>query len=563
MLWRARESVSAPPPPYYPVPPPPRMERRRGISFDHSLSKSYWTWRTNPALMVPTLLSTSISVLAQSIFIVFGTALLVELETNGSFARITSDLAAQNFAALGGVLLSHSVLHLVFEYLGAALVVTGVVSIIASGYTYSAEYLSYIRAIGDNSHVGIGTVFSTLKTKWKPMAWTFLLVQVLTFLPVGLFSALGILLVYGSASNPVALLSFLGLFLFGSLLTGFVAFVMIYATVSVAAENLSGFSAIKRSYHMVRSNFGLSLIYALVTIISYVIISTVADLATNIGVPLTSLASIAITLLIIPVLHLTKTLIYVQAAAPITPSSNSLVNYGVIQGRGFGETFGSVSGLKDLLGGPFYRFALRKLKEGIYGLKNYALNWRNLPYHFASALALVIGIIVGLQIGTHGLDNAILALGYQPGRINPTILGDVPLTAGLDIFLHNWEVSLATALSGMWFIAPSLLTLGFNGLILGVVYYLTPNFTMFAAAIFPHGSIELPSFVISGSAGMRLGVSFIKTLGKGKDSPEEQRFEIVARETIYIVIGLAVLFFIAGLIEGNITPIIMRMYGWK
>jgi uncharacterized membrane protein SpoIIM required for sporulation len=293
-------------------------------------------------------------------------------------------------------------------------------------------------------------------------------------------------------------------------------------------------------------------------VVSYFAISLVSELATTIGVPLSSLASVAITLLLFPVLHLTKTWIYLQVKVPQRQEQ-----------RGFffsmlGESYGgAVSGPKDLLGGPFFRFAAGKLKQGVYALKNFALNWRNLPYHFASVLAFALGIILGEYVGTHGLDQAILALGYQQGKINPTILRNVPLSTGFDIFLHNWQASLATALSGVWLVAPSLVTLAFNGMILGLVYYLTPNFTMFAAAIFPHGSIELPSFIVAGSAGMKLGVAFVRSIGKGKESPEERNFELVARETIYVVIGLAVLFFVAGLIEGNITPIIMRMYGWK
>lgn len=500
--------------------------------------------------MVPTLLSSSLSVLAQSIFVVFGTVLLFQLESNGSFAQITSNLASGNFSALDSVLLSHQVLYPIVGYSGAALLVSAVVTIFASGYTYSSEYLSYLRAMDDTQKVGIGAVFSLLKTKWKPMAWTYLLVQVFTFLPVTLFTLLGVWLAYTGGPSLSGLLSLLGLFLLGLIFTGIVAIALIYAMIAVAVENVSGLSAVKRSYQVVRSNLGLSLIYVIVIVLGYVIISLVAELVTNIGVPLTSIASIAITLLIIPVLHMTKTMIYVE----VRGSSGQSNLEGIL---------GPTSGSKDLLGGPFFRFALNRLKQGIYALKNYAFNWRNLPYHFASALALVLGVLVGAEIGRNGLDQMIFALGYQSGVINPTILGDVPLTAGLDIFLHNWEVSLSTALSGIWLVAPTLLTIGFNGMIVGVVYYLTPSFAMFAAAIFPHGSIELPSFVLSGSAGMRLGVYFIKTLRKSKDSPEEQRFESVARETIYIIIGLAILFFIAGFIEGNITPIIMRMYGWK
>jgi uncharacterized membrane protein SpoIIM required for sporulation len=101
-----------------------------------------------------------------------------------------------------------------------------------------------------------------------------------------------------------------------------------------------------------------------------------------------------------------------------------------------------------------------------------------------------------------------------------------------------------------------------------VVYHLTPNATMFVAAIFPHGSIELPSFIIAGSTGVKLGVAFLRAHGfstknkEGAPDSDIERFHEVARETIYVLVGLAVLFLIAGFIEGNITPIIMRAAGW-
>jgi uncharacterized membrane protein SpoIIM required for sporulation len=31
---------------------------------------------------------------------------------------------------------------------------------------------------------------------------------------------------------------------------------------------------------------------------------------------------------------------------------------------------------------------------------------------------------------------------------------------------------------------------------------------------------------------------------------------------VYVVVGLAPLFFVAGLIEADVTPWIMRMFGW-
>lgn len=71
------------------------------------------------------------------------------------------------------------------------------------------------------------------------------------------------------------------------------------------------------------------------------------------------------------------------------------------------------------------------------------------------------------------------------------------------------------------------------------------NITMFLAAIFPHGIMEFPSFIIASSAGLKLELIF-KTL----------------RQTIYITFGLLPLFIIAVIIEAFIAPLIMSVYGW-
>jgi stage II sporulation protein M len=527
--------------------PYPRSFQKRGIPFDRVVSKSYWDWRTNPALMVPTLLSSSISVLTQSIFVIFGTILILDLESNGTLNQITSALNSGNTSALSTLLVSPGLLDPMVEYLGLALIVSILFSYLAGGFAYSAEFNSYIKAIGGSS-IGIVGVMSTLKLKWRKMAWTSFLTDFFTFLPVGLLSLLGIASIALGGPNPASLLGLLGLIFIGLLLSALVSFLLMYSLILVAAEDLSGILALSKSYEMSKGNFGVSFTYALVRVLSLALVTVVANITSSTGVPLSSLASIAITLLLVPVLHLTKTGIYLEIKTP-TDLEFSI--------------YGPTSATRDLFGGPFFRLAWKKLRLGLVGLKNFVFNFRNLPFHFFSAISFILGIYVGEVIALHGLDQAIFSLSYVPGQINPTILGDIPLSAGFDIFLHNWLVSLSTALSGMWLVAPSLVTLGFNGMILGVVYYLTPSFTMFAAAIFPHGVIEIPSFIIAGSAGMRLGVAFIKSLGKGADSSEALRFYGIARETIYVVIGLAVLFFIAGLIEGNLTPVIMRMYGWR
>jgi uncharacterized membrane protein SpoIIM required for sporulation len=528
---------------------------KKVVYFERSLSKSYWLWRKNQALAVPTMLSSSIAVLSQSIFVIFGIILLVDLEDNGTLAQMVAFASKAEYSNLLSIFFSGAVLIPFATLIGAATIVAVVVSILANGFSLSAEYVSYRKSL-EGRRVTIGEAIYAVKDKWKAMAWTSVLSILISYLPLGVASIGIAYALYASGGNVLALFGSLAFLLIGGLLSLLLSFFVMYSTISVAIEDVSGFAAIRKSFQRSSSYFGVSLTYALVRVGAYALISAIGIFGQFIGFPLTSLASIALTLLLVPVLHLTKTSIYREMTIP------SQMEY-----RAYGET----SAMSDLFRGSYARYVISILGRGLRTLGSFVFGKRNLIYHFCSALAFLIGVYVGSYVAINGLASAIFTLGYQSGQINPTILNTVPLSEGFDIFFHNWLVSLATALSGIWFVAPSLVTLGFNGVILGVVYHLTPTPTMFVAAIFPHGIIELPAFIIAGSTGMKLGVAFLRTrkskIGSETSSGEivdvaKERFYEVARETIYVVIGLAILFLIAGFIEGNITPIVMRAAGW-
>jgi uncharacterized membrane protein SpoIIM required for sporulation len=517
-------------------------------------------WRKNQALIVPTMLSSSISVLSQSIFVIFGMILVVYLESSGGLSRLAFFASRAQYSNLLSLLFSKPVIFPIILLLGMAAVVSVLVAILANGFALSAEYVSYRRAL-ERRHVSIGEAIYAIRDKWRAMAWTSFLTLFVTYLPLGLGSLAVIYSLYTSSGNLFAVLGTFFLLFLGGIISLLLEFFFMYSTISVALDDLSGFKAMKRSFHRTTGNFGVSITYALVRVGLYLLLSGVALLSQFITLPLSSLVSIMLTILLVPVLHLTKTSIFRQMSVPVSYSE-------------LGATSATqTTALHDLFRGPYARYILSTLSKGLGVLKNFVFAKNNAIYHLCSALAFLFGVLAGSYIAVHGLTSAIFALGYQEGQINPTILKAVPLSEGFDIFFHNWTVSLATGLSGIWFVAPSLVTLGFNGVILGIVYYLTPNATMFAAAIFPHGVIELPSLIIAGSTGMKLGVAFLRahgfSLAKGKegesaiDPAKVESFHRVARETIYVLVGLAVLFLIAGFIEGNITPVIMRAVGFR
>jgi len=515
---------------------------RKRIPFDRLMSRSYWIWRGSPALTVPTMFSTGLTALTESIAGIFVVALLVRLEGTSWLARVASDINSQNFADMATLVSSPAFIALVLEYLLPAAAVSITILVVAGGFVYSAEYGSYWQA-REGAHVGVSDVMSRFVEKWRPMAWTMFLSEMLTLLPILAGFGFLFLLAFTSASLAAVLLAIVVL-LAGSILTVVLALFFIYTPVAVAAENLSGLAAIRKSWHQVRQNVGSAFAYGVIYIVLIGAISSGSSFVPFVGLPLSSLASVGILILVVPVLHLTKTEIYSETLKP------EPVEFEVYKP------------LFPDLAGPLPRLLWRKLVEGLKELKEFTFAYQNFKYHLLSAAGLGLGWLLGLWIGNNGLTQVIYALGYVPGKINPLVTGSAPLTVGVYISFHNWQASLATALSGIWFPVAPFVNLLLNGIQIGVVSDLVPNPTMLAAALLPHGIIELPAFVLAGSAGIKLGVFFLRSFRN--PAPEKTgEFHRVARQTLYLIIGLALLFFIAGFIEGNVTPTVMRMAGWS
>src|SRR3989442_1526302 len=118
------------------------------------------------------------------------------------------------------------------------------------------------------------------------------------------------------------------------------------------------------------------------------------------------------------------------------------------------------------------RAAWRKVKNGLFEIGRFLVSPSNFPFHVAAILALAIGIVDGNYITNSGLGTAIqLQPGYDPRKGNPNVIfpNVLPPFLGIDLFLHNWLVSVGTALAGIGFGIPSFGDILFNGVILGIV----------------------------------------------------------------------------------------------
>ena len=514
------------------------------IFFDRIFKGSYWIWRRHPAIIIPSMLGTAISVIEQSIVTTALIALLVNLAMRGLLPTFLSQLGR-----IGGIAnLFGSPVYGPALILLTAVALMGViiVAVIGGGFVYSSEYGVYVQA-WRTDRVPIASVVENGSRNWKRMAWTLFLSNLITWGPAALVYSLLFLSSLGASSlNGLVAVFITSQLAYPALAASLIlAIFTVYSYPAVVVDGTSGLRAVKNSFGTASRNFGVTLTYCLVRVLFQIILTLTVLLTSYISIPLSALSAALLSLLFTPILHSTKTMIYYQANPNIPEMPFQLFN------PIWHDVFSHLP-----------TAAWLKIRAGLVEAGRFAVGPKNLTFHMLSALAFVVGIFAGSFASTNGIAGWLLIQGYVPGRGNP-ILNQVAQrpALGIDIFLNNWLVSIATGLAGIGFAAPSFTTILFNGFILGVILPISSNLAMFLAAILPHGIIEIPSFILAGSMGIKLGYAAWRSLLGG--GPESNDYlSRTLRQAVYVVIGLAPLFLVAGLIEADVTPIIMKMFGW-
>ncbi len=114
---------------------------------------------------------------------------------------------------------------------------------------------------------------------------------------------------------------------------------------------------------------------------------------------------------------------------------------------------------------------------------------------------------------------------------------------------HNIRVSiLSMALGLTWGVGATVLIF-YNGVILGAICldYLRAGQGVFLAGwLLPHGSIEIPAFVLAGQAGLLLGGAMI---GWGRRVPLRARLVGIRADLVTLIGGVAVMLVWAGIVE--------------
>jgi len=530
------------------------------IFFDRIFERSYWTWRKHPAIIVPSMLGSAITVIEQSIFTTGAIIFVSVLATEGTLSAFLTQISSGGFtpSLLLNLLFSSSYTPILIPILGVAVVAYLLTAILGGGFVYSSEYGIYLDA-WNNDKATVGSLVRHGSARWRAMAWTLFLSNLITWAPFVITFSVFIASALNSASvaGLVGLVASSILLDFALIASLIIAIFTVYSYPAVVIDNVSGLQAIKNSFGAASHNFGATLSYSIVRVLLLILLTVVViPLTSAIGLPLSSVIAAILSLFLTPILHSTKTMIYYYSKPNVSEMPFELSD----------QIWRDISRRLP-------RAAWMKIKAGLVEVGRFTIGPRNLPFHLLSFLAFGLGVFLGDYVSISGVKSYLLSIGYVSGRGNPNVIFPqvLPPVLGADIFLNNWLVSIATGLAGIGFGAPSLATILFNGFILGILVPLS-TLTMLLAAILPHGVIEIPSLILAGSMGMKLGYAALRRLFGGNPAKHSDAETLsvssddylsrTLRQTVYVVVGLAPLFLIAGLIEADVTPIIMRMFGW-
>ena len=182
-----------------------------------------------------------------------------------------------------------------------------------------------------------------------------------------------------------------------------------------------------------------------------------------------------------------------------------------------------------------------------------------LNYTLAALLIFLVSGVVGAAVTYRDPDFKVKILG--PDMVDTidrhqmwthSIVGVKPVATSA-IMTNNLSVSFMAFASGIIGGLGTIYMMIFNGLLIGVIgvacFYSGMSLQLWSF-VAPHGVLELPAIFIAGGAGLRLahGLLFPGFL------PRRESVSRAGAEAVRLVLGTIPLLFVAGFIEGFVSP---------
>jgi len=188
-----------------------------------------------------------------------------------------------------------------------------------------------------------------------------------------------------------------------------------------------------------------------------------------------------------------------------------------------------------------------------------AIFQRQAGFVAASLLVVIAGALLGAALTSarpefmrHFVGPSMIATMERHEMWTQSIVSVAPMETSR-IMTNNLSVSFVAFAFGITFGIGSLYVMAYNGLMLGVIGVACHQYGMSVALwsfVAAHGSLELPSIIIAGGAGLRLGRAMLFPGAlRWKDSVAEGGIEATR-----LVSGTIPMLVIAGCLEGFFSP---------
>jgi len=186
------------------------------------------------------------------------------------------------------------------------------------------------------------------------------------------------------------------------------------------------------------------------------------------------------------------------------------------------------------------------------------------PFGLALAITIVGSVFGGVAIGIDpeakqiimpfsGLQGDPVERVRKEEAAKQDRLAGQKSTFAAELMTHNTQVAVFTMALGVTWGAGTMVTLFYNGVILGAVAvdYIRAGETAFLLGwLLPHGVIEIPAILLGGQAGFLLAGALI---GWGSRQTRRDRLREVSPDLVTIIFGAAVLLIWAGMVESFLS----------
>lgn len=480
----------------------------------------------NPNVIAAFVLTESISVIVQIILITSILSVLSYYKAFNIIPYIIEELKKGNI----NVLFEPIVLNPIHVMVTIIVPVTLIVISLISAFIYSGLY-PFLDVTLRRGSSTLHELFLNAFQKWKKTAKIYLAMYLLIVAPLvpGII-VLGLVL---NGILPLEILRMgLGFLILGACSMALIYLSLLFMPIAAILEDKGVLESIRESLILVKRGLKDVVIYVLLLVLIFTITSTILLVSKYFSITLNSIISTVFMLILNPVLTLYLISIYevLNNRKVLLPIESNI----------------------SLL----FRF-LRQINKLLKVSINAFLKRNTVLYILLSLVLFIMGYAYGGYLVSEDVKELIVKSGIiTPGRVNPEFMAYNRLFLSLDIFFHNWKAVLGSSIAGFAYAIPPIVSLIFNGLIIGsvtAIIGLRPSIELFLTTM-PHGLIEIPAFIVVCTFGIKLGLTVYNyTRGKANLNDVVNAY----KELLGILLLSTILFLIAGIIEANITPLLI------